>query len=242
MTDFTDSYINLLLKQYWDMPMLGLRLSYRLRHGSGPSIFLYSFIDEFDLDNATGDRLDIIGRIVGIDRIIKYVVPKIAFGFDENDDARGFDDKFVSIADRAPFLDKFQRAYTDLELDDNGYRFFIRAKIAKNTSSPYLAEEDGLSIQEAINTMFDGQAYAVDKKNMSMLLYLSPEYDADKLRAILLLNLLPKPHGVQWQWAYVVEAASGDTFGFSDNIYAQPFANKFDTTTEPGGRFANKLI
>lgn len=239
-TDFEQSYINLLLKQYWQQTKAPAEI--RMQASTWQKIvdWLSSFLTEFDLDNATGDRLDIIGRIVGMNRIVPLAVPKIAFGFSENDNARGFDDKFLLIDDTAPFADKFERAYTDLQLDDNNFRFFIRAKISKNIGSPYLADDDGLSMQEAINTLFSGEAYIVDRKNMKMVLWVTPEYNADILRTTVLLNLLPKPHGVKW--AGIILASPNDTFGFSENLTAQPFANKFDTINEPGGRFAEKIL
>ena len=239
MTDFEDSYINLLIKQYWQQEKAPAEI--RLQAGTWQNTvdWLRSFIDEFDLDHATGDRLDIIGRIVGINRIIPFVVPKIAFGFEENDNSRSFDDKFNPLADRAPFQDKFERRYTSLQLNDNDYRFFIKAKIAKNIGSPYMADERGLSIQEVMATLFDGKAYALDLQNMTLRLYVSPLYNLDKLRAIIKLDLLPKPHGVDWE--IIIQAAPGETFGFADNPDSQPFANKFDLATEPGGRFAEKI-
>jgi len=199
-----------------------------------------SFSDEFDLDNATGDRLDIIGRIVGISRSVPFAVAKIAFGFNENPNARGFDDKFSPLADRAPFQDKFERAYTDLQLDDSAYRLFIHGKISKNVGGPYLVDDQGLSIQSAVNTLFDGRAYVIDKKDMSLALYVSPLFNLEQLRAIIRLDLLPKPQGVRY--GVIVQAAPGETFGFSENVNAKPFADKFDLTNQPGGRFANKVV
>jgi len=240
-TDFEQLYVNLLIKQYWQQEKAPQEI--QLQAGTWQNVvdWLGSFLREFDLDHATGDRLDIIGRIVGIDRVIPFAVPKTAFGFEENDNSRSFDDKFNPLADRAPFAEKFTRQYTSLQLDDNNYRFFIYAKITKNISSPYMADDMGQSIQEAINGLFEGRAYALDKdKNMTLTLYVSATFNLDKLRTIIKLDLLPKPHGVRW--AYIIRAGPGETFGFADNDNAQPFANKFDLETEPGGRFAEKIL
>lgn len=237
---FESEYADLLIKQYWEKPKAYAEIE--MKAGGYRRVFewLRSFLDEFDLDQATGDRLDIIGRIVGINRIVPLVVPKIAFGFDENPNARGLDDKFQSIADAAPFQDKFERAYTDLQLDDNDFRFFIRAKIAKNIGSPYLVDDNGLSIQEAVNTLFEGLAYVLDNQDMTLTLYVSPQFNLDRLNAIISLELLPKPQGVPY--ALVIQAGPGETFGFDDNPNALPFANKFDLDNEPGGRFAEKVL
>jgi hypothetical protein len=241
MTDYVQAYVDLLIKQYWQNPNATAEIALQASTWERVFKWLDSFPDEFDLDIATGDRLDIIGRIVGIDRIIPFVVPKIAFGFAENPNARGFDDKFSPLANCAPFQDKFERSYTNLQLDDEGLRFFIHARIAKNVGSPYMVEADEtLSIQDAINTLFDGNAYVLDNKDMSLTLYISPSYNLDRLQAIIKLDLLPKPQGVQYK--YIVQAEPGETFGFSDNPYAQPFADKFDLENQPGGRFARKVL
>jgi hypothetical protein len=237
---FESDYVNLLIKQYWEKPKANAEIAFKAGVWRKTFEWIDSFSEEFDLDNATGDRLDIVGRIVGISRTIPFIVPKIAFGFDENTSARGFDDKFSPLADRAPFQDKFERAYTSLQLNDVAYRYFIRAKISKNVSGPYLADDHGLSIQSAISALFDGLAYVIDKKDMTLTLYVSPQYNLDNLRAILRLDLLPKPQGVRY--AVIVQAGPGETFGFADNVNSLPFADKFDLTNQPGGRLANKVV
>lgn len=238
MTDFTDAYRDLLIKQYWDQPRA--RAEIELKAGTLEPIrdTLLQFGEEFDLDNATGHRLDIIGEIVGISRIVPLVIPKIAFGFDGYANARGFDDKFLTLSDRAPFRDKFERAYTDLQLSDNDYRFFIRAKVALNSGSGYMVSDDKASIQDVIVALFDGAAYVIDKKDMTLVLYVSPTYDLVRLTAILQLGLLPKPQGVRYD--LIIQAAPGETFGFADNSGALGFADKFDPA-QVGGRFAEKV-
>ena len=237
---FESEYVNLLIKQYWEKPKAAAEIEMMAGTWRKTFEWIDSFSGEFDLDNATGDRLDIIGRIVGIKRIVQFVVPKIAFGFDENPNARGFDDKFSPLADRAPFQDKFERAYTSLQLNDVAYRYFIRAKISKNVGGPHLADDQGLSIQSAISTLFDGLAYVIDKKDMTLSLYVSPQFNLDQLRTIMRLNLLPKPQGVEYY--IIAQAAPGETFGFADNVNSLPFADKFDSINQPGGRLANKVI
>jgi len=237
---FESEYVNLLIKQYWEKPRANAEIEMKAGVWRKTFEWIDSFSDEFDLDNATGDRLDIIGRIVGINRIVAFVIPKISFGFAENPNARGFDDKFSPLADRAPFQDKFEREYTDLQLDDSAYRFFIRARISKNVGGPYLVDDRGLSIQAVINTLFNGLAYVIDKKNMTLALYVSPSFNLDQLRAIIKLGLIPKPQGVRY--GVIVQAGPGETFGFADNVNALPFADKFDLINQPGGRFANKVV
>jgi len=237
---FESDYVNLLIKQYWEKPKANAEIEFKAGVWRKTFEWIDSFSEEFDLDNATGDRLDIIGRIVGIKRIVPFVVAKNAFGFSENSNARGFDDKFNPLVDRAPFHDKFERTYTSLQLDDLAYRLFIRAKISRNTGSPYLVDERGLSVQQSVNTLFNGAAYVIDQKDMTLILYVSPLFNFERLLAIIRLNLLPKPQGVRYK--IITQAGPGETFGFADNTNSLPFADKFDRANQPGGRFANKVI
>lgn len=239
MSSFTDDYVNLLIKQYWEQPQANAEIA--LQAGTWETIrdVLQSFGDEFDLDLATGDRLDIIGKIVGMPRLIPFVIAKIAFGFNDNPNSRGFDSKFATIADVAPFLSKFEPSHTPLTLDDSDYRSFIKAKIASNTASAFMVSDTRTSIQEVINTVFEGQAYVVDRKNMSLALYVSPAFNTVRLLAIQQLGLLPKPQAVRY--AVIVQAAPGETFTFADNPNALGWGSKFDVS-QVGGVFAQKVI
>ena len=195
---FESDYVNLLIKQYWEKPSAAAEIAMKAGMWRRTFEWIDSFSDEFDLDNATGDRLDIIGRIVGIGRNIPYSIPKIAFGFDENPNSRGFDDLFSPLDDRAPFQDLFESASTELVLDDNAYRQFIRAKIAKNTFGPYLSDNDFLSIQDAVINIFGGLAYVTDNYDMTLTLHVSAVFSSTTLDSILKMSLIPKPQGVRY--------------------------------------------
>ena len=195
---FESDYVNLLIKQYWEKPKAAAEIEMMAGTWRKTFEWIDSFSDEFDLNNATGDRLDIIGRIVGIGRNIPYSIPKIAFGFDENPNSRGFDDLFSPLDDRAPFQDLFESESTELVLDDNAYRQFIRAKIAKNTFGPYLSGNDFLSIQDAVINIFGGLAYVTDNYDMTLTLHVSPIFNSATLEALLRLSLIPKPQGVRY--------------------------------------------
>jgi len=195
---FESDYVNLLIKQYWEKPKANAEIEFKAGVWRKTFEWIDSFSEEFDLDIATGDRLDITGRIVGISRSIPYSIPKIAFGFDENPNSRGFDDLFSPLDDRAPFQDLFESESTELVLDDNAYRQFIRAKIAKNTFGPYLSGNDFLSIQDAVINIFGGLAYVTDNYDMTLTLHVSAVFNSTTLEALLRLSLIPKPQGVRY--------------------------------------------
>ncbi len=133
--NFESEYINLLIKQYWEKPKAAAEIEMKASSWRRSFVWLSSFENAFDLDSATGDRLDIIGRIVGIGRNIPYSIPKIAFGFDENPNSRGFDDLFSPLDDRAPFQDLFESASTELVLDDNATGNLFEPRLQKYVRS-----------------------------------------------------------------------------------------------------------
>ena len=237
---FESEYRDLLIKQYWEQPKARAEIEANAESYKRIFEWLDSFTEAFDVDFATGDRLDILGRVVGVRRSIPYVVDKLYFGFDDNVNSTGFEDRFSPVAGVEPMRDKFEPPYTTLELNDNDYRFFIKAKISRNAGSAFMVSDDKASIQDVINQVFSGNAYVVDNKDMSLTLYVSPTFRIDTLRAIIELGLLPKPQGVRYN--QIIQGSPGETFGFADNPNSLGFANKFDLAAEPGGFMANKVF
>lgn len=196
---FESEYRDLLIKQYWDKPNAKAEVAVLIDSWKKVFDFLGAFPAAFDVDEATGDRLDIIGRVVGIRRTSPFV----------------------------PVL------------SDADYRFYIKVKIAKNTGSAFLVSDSRITVQEVIQTAFSGDAYVSDNKNMTLTLYVAPSVDLARIQAIQALGLIPKPQGVRY--SIIIQAAPGETFGFSSNPNSKTFADKFDTAYE-GGNFAEKVI
>lgn len=234
-----DEYTLLLIKQYWEKPRARAEIELQMGGWERLADLIRAFETEYDLDFARGVQLDVLGRIVGVPRVVPAVLTRITFGFDENPNSRGFSDRFDPLREGAPFARRFEPQYTSQQLTDNQYRRLIRAKVALNVCSAYIASDDRISIQEVINQAFDGRAYVVDNQNMSLTLYVSPSVSLDELRLIRQLDLLPKPQGVRY--SFVIQAEPGVTFGFDSNPNSIGFADRFDPTRE-GGIFARKVI
>ncbi len=233
------SYKNLLIKQYFDKPNARAEIDILDKSFTELYNLFLSFDKEYDLDFARGQQLDKLGKIVGISRIVPKSLPKIYFGFDENPNALGFSDKFNPTVKSAPFFDKESELFTATELNDNDFRFFIKAKVALNYCSAVMASDDRISMQEVIQKAFNEQAYIVDNKDMTLTLFISPLFDLDKLELVKVLNLLPKPQAVRYD--IIIQADAGLTFGFTDNPNSKGFADRFDPFYG-GGVFANRII
>ncbi len=115
---------------------------------------LASMIPLFDLDNAVGDQLDIIGQWVGVSRRVAIPSAGVYFSWDGTDFTLGWD--FGSWAPPGG-------AATITTLPDDIYRTLIRARIAANqwdgtTTGAY-------TIWEAVFPQFN--ILIIDHQNMS---------------------------------------------------------------------------
>lgn len=199
-------YENLLIVQYSDKPKASATISSIVKRFKNNFDLLEQMEDAFDLDNAVGKQLDIIGKIVGISRNVEGVIPKIFFGFDGNVNARGFDS--------AAFYTLDQQQYTDTQLSDSDYRFFIRMKIAKNHAKATMSDDNGSNLNNIVLSMFDGYAYMVDNKDMSVTIYVENSPKSYLLPYAISLDLIPLPQAVEVKYISLIARKS---FGFSNN-------------------------
>lgn len=189
----------------------------------------------YDLDFAVGKQLDIIGKIVGISRNVPFSIPKNYFGFSGHLNAYPFGSKFNSVV-AYPFRGKFEIPYSDGQLNDNDYRFFIKAKIIKNYVTSKNIDSNNFSIQNAVDYLFNSKAYISDNHDMTMTLNIDSGFDISKLTYLENLDLLPRPQGVR----YNTFVSYQDSFTFGFNSFNTGLGSKF-AISEPS-RFAYKLI
>ncbi len=222
--EFIDEYLGLLIIQYSDSSKAVAEVTLKASEYAKIYEFYSNFFDAFDLDQAIGDQLDIIGKIVGIPRIVPFSTIKKYFGFSDNANSLSFD--------AGTMFDKFtDSGYTDTELSDVQMRKLIRAKISKNITSPYMVADERISLQDVINSAFNGAAYVIDNYDMTLTLYIDESVSIDDLTLIKNLNLLPSPQGVGYK--SFISYSTVETFGFGDNLNAKTFNQ---------GVFANKII
>jgi hypothetical protein len=211
---FIEAYKRLLIAQYADKEKATAHISAILSKFEEVYEFAKSFEKAFDIDFAIGKQLDIIGKIVRINRNVPFAIPKKYFGFDGHKNAYPFGDKSKDVV-AYPFKDKFEIPYTSGTLNDQQYRFFIKAKIMKNYScGKIIDEDDRLSIQNAIDYIFNGIGYITDRKNMTLTLYIDRSFDEDMIQYIKQAEVLPRPQGVKYN--SIVQYDNGKTFGFYD--------------------------
>lgn len=200
MTTFTKQYTDLLIKQYWEKAKAFAEIEMQAGEWEAVNDLADLLSGAFDVDTAEGRQLDIIGKVVGINRVIPVVLD----------------------------------GYTGQRLTDDDYRKFIRVKIAKNAASGYMVNDDYLSINDVIQIAFDGMAYVVNNRDMTLTLNIDESVDANLVEAYRLLDLLPAPMAVNYE--HVVQAPIDGFFGFSNNPNALGFGDVNDS--EVGGVMA----
>jgi len=208
---FIDNYLNLLILQYSDLP----KASETIEALTGKYEELYNVIlafeSAFDIDTAVGVQLDTLGKIIGLSRIVPDVVPKVYFAFSGTLNADTFS--------KAPMFRTSDAILTDTQLNDSDYRFFLKAKIAKNVVTAKMIDDD-LSLQDAIAFMFGNAAYVSDNQDMTMTLYVDDTYPTRLLTYLAALDLIPRPQAVSIKYAIIINSK---TFGFNNNPNAVGF-------------------
>lgn len=175
---------------------VGILLS-ETKHAFESVIKLSSILD---IESSEGYGLDLIGKHVGISRVMKSFVPKNYFGWYTIEGALGFNKgKFYRYGDS---LKESSR------LDDDDYRFFIKAKITKNFQDPTI---DGVT--DSVVYLLGKGAFVIDNYDMSMNIVIPADYLSPfKLYAVKNLDILVRPIGVSYR--YLV-TTSQKTFGWA---------------------------
>jgi hypothetical protein len=194
-TEFTKQYTDLLIIQYHNKPKAKGHLEVFASELEKIYNLMVSFEDAFDLDKATGKQLDIIGKIVGISRRIPNIALREYFGFDGYFNTRTFNE--------APFFNINESPYTDYQMNDTDYRFYINAKVLKNFVNAKMSK-GYLNIQRCIDNLFSNKAIISDNRNMTFDLWIKESFNIDKIRYINVLDLYPLPAGTKIRdvWIY----------------------------------------
>lgn len=164
---------------------------------------LASMIPKFDVDDAVGAQLDIIGKWVGVSRNIAIPIPStgIYFKWDGTDDTVGWD--FGSWRDANQPVDI-------TSLPDDAYRTLLRAKIAANK---WDGTTDGAyAIWDEIFPNFT--ILIQDNQNMTYAIAIAGGIVDSLTLALLTGGYIPlKPEGVLVDY-YYVSIDAGKVFGW----------------------------
>lgn len=140
----------------------------------------------YDIDSQVGEQLDVIGRIVVIDRSYTGSVDLTVYECNVGGDNECGD---TSVQLSATNMGQ------DSSVSDELFRIIIRAKIAKNTSDGTI---ESLLASCRILLPSAGFDVLIDNEDMSFSLEFSGDLSNIERWALLNVNLIPKPQGVRF--------------------------------------------
>lgn len=163
--------------------------------------------EERTIDNSTGFTLDVIGEIVGQPRVLVDSVVIGYFGFVGALGARSFgDENDPGVGGR--FRSEGEPTTGDRTLNDEEYRLFIRARIARNHSDGTIP-----SLIELVKFITGAPEVVITEGASSIRIGVGKKLtDSEKL-FLTTGNLLPKPAGVRIEEFY--QYIDDDMFAFA---------------------------
>jgi len=187
-----------------------------------------------DIDIAEGVNLDVLGDIVGVNRVLPESLPVTLFGFEGFAGAGIFGEEGQpSIGYR--FRNEDETGLASSVLQDIEYRLLIRAKIVKNHS-----QGTGQDLIDGLLLLFNLSTGIVvfDAGNMTIMVGIGRQltpYEQALLQPSL--DLLVRPSTVRIVYVAMYNASS--YFGFAD----QPGAGTFGEEGNPaiGAPFAEQI-
>lgn len=214
-------YTDLITNYHSQKPLFVNHIDLITRPLTDASNVMTSLITEFDIDEAIGIQLDILGKWIGRTRVVSQPISGIYFSFDT--DGLGFD--------QGVWQGPYDPDAGFTNLSDDVYRIVLKAKIAinhwngTNETLPAILETalaaSGLTMQ------------IVDNQDMTISVWVFPEVDIstvslELLAAIRQGYLTVKAAGV---WSGDIQTPSVETpsvgnkfFGFDmDNEYIAGF-------------------
>ncbi|CAB4150068.1 Protein of unknown function DUF2612 [uncultured Caudovirales phage] len=193
-------YLNLITSQHRDKPKFLATVDLNTAVQRRVQDLLASMPEKFDVDNAVGQQLDVIGQWVGISRNVAIPVDGVYFSWDGSE--------FVGW-EFGVWQDNLQPA-TISTLPDDVYRTLIRAKIAAN-------RWDGTTegAYEVWDAVFPNLTILIqDNQNMSYGLIIQGGIIDSLTLALLTGGYIPlKPEGVRVT-NYYVPVDTGPVFGW----------------------------
>lgn len=164
--------------------------------------------DVLSIEKATGYALDLVGRHIGVSRILPTAIAKEYFGWRDDNSALSFGiGEFYRHGDALHAL---------VVLNDDDYRFFIKARITKNYQTATIT-----NIVKSIKFVIGKEGNVIDLQNMSMnILVNNDQLNSLTLYAISKMDILVRPVGVMYRYLILV---NNEPFGFSHDPQSYGF-------------------
>jgi hypothetical protein len=207
-----------IISQYANSPSLDQMIA-NVNEYIDPRVNMQQFYDfVWNVDTAQGFGLDIWGKIVGVDRLLRIPSNTQTFGFNNSD----------FPPDWAPFNQgTFYTGVSNgqgFNLPDDAYRTLILVKALSNIVATTAA-----SLNQLLRNLFpitpdrpENRCFVIDNNDMSMTFYFEFDITVTEYAILTQSGVLPHPAGVR----YNVVVAPAGIFGFQEQgPPAEPFDN-----------------
>lgn len=196
------NYSDLLIYQYIKKPKAKATIDLFLGEYDNLSENAFDLLNQWDIDQARGFSLDIIGRRVGVSRTLPSAIAKGYFGYYESLNGEPWG--------AGVWYRRGETLGDTLVLNDDDFRFLIRAKIFKNFQNGSFGY-----VLTAVRAIIGQDAAMKDNLDMTADIYIrSNNLNTMKQYMIEQMDILPRPMGVMYNYFTI----SGKEFGF-DGFY-----------------------
>lgn len=195
-------YSELLIYQYIKKPKAKATIDALMGEYDKLAENAIDLLNQWDIDQARGFSLDMIGRRIGVSRTLPSAVSKGYFGYLNSINGEPWGE--------GVWYRSGESTGDALTLNDGDYRFLIKAKILKNF-------QDGSMdyVLRALRQLLSPDANLQDNYDMTVTVFL-PLSTLNILQSYMIqqMDILPRPVAVM----YTYINASGKEFGF-DGFY-----------------------
>jgi hypothetical protein len=193
-----DYYVDLLALQFWAKPKAKAQIGIYVKQALG-DMLVKDVLNGFDIDTAVGAQLDIIGKYVGVPRLIGDPIERPYYNFSDSDGTlrtNGFQDS-TDASQNANVIWYQSRFFgnSNTALSDDAYRLVIKLQIILNSNDSTIA-----SIKTYLNTFLPGLVAVADNEDMTLTYTLGAR---SALSSTVLEKFLPKPMGVRIIFEYL---------------------------------------
>lgn len=206
-------YEQLLIWQYADQPRALATMKGLSDQGQYLINSAKELMDVLDLDTAVGVNLDLIGKHLGVSRLVPNIISEY-FGFE------GIGLPFSKgFQGGGRFMNRGRSKPNFAKVPDFFYRRMLKVKIIKDYSKGNCRD-----IETAVRTLFpDCECCVFDNYDMTATIDVYPKPDTFQLAIMWKTDILPRPHGVDFVYKY---GGNVKYFGFE----GQPAVSIFGET------------
>jgi hypothetical protein len=190
-----DYYTNLLIIQYHNKPKARATIEAMITEGM---IYDLAILvrDGFNLETAVGAQLDIIGKYVGVNRVVTGTAfTRSYYGYAEYGDVTPFAFNPMIVYGAAipdvQFRNYKESSQSLYALTDEEMRAMIKLAIVRNNSNASVRDIDNL-----LYALFGSDVYFLDRQNMTIVSYMLGDKYSRVFQIAKSSGLLPNPAGV----------------------------------------------